>query len=428
MYRDRSTGLQTERSDRFSFKRIGRAAAKGESGQVIVMAALSMTILLGFLAFVTDVGLLLRQKRLIQTAADSAAIAAAAELSNGIPAARAAALTDASQNGVTNGSGGVTITVNNPPSSGPNASSTGKALYAEVIISKPQQTFFMNAYHIGSLTVSARAVAKAVAANACLWALNTAAGKGVDIGGTTQLSLPNCGIIDNAAGSTALNVGGSAQLSAKFVDVAGTVSGSSNISNTTSVTTGMTAQSDPLASKVSPPTNPGACTSLNVTSSQTIGPTSGSSICYSSLSVQSGATATLNPGIYYINGSLSVSGGASLQGTGGVTFYITNGGSVSITGGATMNLTAPTSGSLSGILFYQDPADTQTFKFAGGTAGTINGIFYIPTAQLNLNGGSGQTLNVDLVVGNLNVTGNSFLNSYVPLTGASSLSDPVLTE
>jgi hypothetical protein len=189
----------------------------------------------------------------------------------------------------------------------------------------------------------------------------------------------------------------------------------------------MTVQSDPLASTVSPPTNPGACTSMNVNSSQTIGPTSGGSICYSSLSFQSGASATLNPGIYYINGNLSLSGGASLSGT-GVTFYITNGGTVNITGGATMNLTAPTSGSLNGILFYQDPADTSNFKFAGGTAGTINGIFYLPNAQLNLNGGSGQTLNVDLVVGTLNVTGNSFINSYVPLTGASSLSDPVLTE
>ena len=425
--------MEADWSDRSSLKRIGRAAAN-ESGQVIVLAALSMTILLGFLAFVTDVGILLRQKRILQTAADSAAIAAASELPNGLTAAKAAALTDASQNGVTNGSGGVKITVSNPPSSGPNAKSASSALYVEVVISKSQPTFFMNAFHISSLTVDARAVAKAVATDACLWALNTAAGKGVNISGTTQLSLPNCGIIDNATGSTALNVGGTSQLSAQFVDVSGSVTGSNNISSTTAVTTGMTAQSDPLASKVSPPSNPGGCTNMNVTSSQTIGPSSGGSICYSSLSVQSGATATLNPGVYYINGSLTVSGGASLQmasgisSTAGVTFYITNGGTVSITGGATMNLTAPTSGSLSGILFYQDPADTQTFKFAGGTAGTINGIFYLPTAQLNLNGGSGQTLNVDLVVGTLNVTGNSFLNSYAPLTGASSLANPVLTE
>jgi hypothetical protein len=298
-----------------------------------------------------------------------------------------------------------------------------------VIISKPQQTFFMNVLNINSLTVKARAVAKAVSTNAGIWALGTAAGKGVNLSGTTQLTLANSGIFDNAAGSTALNVGGTSQLSATFVGVAGSVSGSSNISNTTSVTTGMTPQSDPLAGTVSPPSNPGGCTNLNVTSSQTIGPSSsGSSICYSSLSIQSGAIASLNPGTYYINGNLSVSGGASLTGLGPVSFYITNGGSVSIAGGATMNLTAITGGSNSGILFYQDPADTSKFKFTGGTAGTINGIFYLPGAELDLNGGSGQTLNVDLVVGTLNVIGNSFLNSYVPLTAASSLSNPVLTE
>jgi len=300
-------------------------------------------------------------------------------------------------------------------------------MYVEVTIQKPQSTFFMNVFNVSSMTVQARAVAKAAPANSCLWALNTAAGKGVDLSGTTQLSVPNCGIVDNAAGSNAMNVGGSAQLSAKFINVAGSVSGSSNVSSTTTVNTGMTAQADPLASRVTAPSNPGGCTSMSVNSNQTIGPSSGGAVCYSSLSVQAGALATLNPGTYYINGNLSVSGGGSLSGS-GVTFYITNGGSVSITGGATMNLSPPTSGALKDILFYQDPADTNVFKFAGGAAGTINGIFYLPTAQLNLNGGSGQTLNVDLVVGTLNVTGNSFLNSYVPLNGPPLLSDPVLTE
>lgn len=52
---------------------------KEESGQVLVMTALSITVLLGFMAFATDVGLLLRERRMLQTAADSAAIAGAAE-------------------------------------------------------------------------------------------------------------------------------------------------------------------------------------------------------------------------------------------------------------------------------------------------------------------------------------------------------------
>ncbi len=46
---------------------------KEASGQVLVMTALSITVLLGFIAFATDVGLLLHERRMAQTAADSAA-------------------------------------------------------------------------------------------------------------------------------------------------------------------------------------------------------------------------------------------------------------------------------------------------------------------------------------------------------------------
>src|SRR6185503_20467287 len=52
-----------------------------ESGQTLVMVALSMAVLLGFAAFATDVGVMLDAKRHVQSAADSAAIAAAWGLS-----------------------------------------------------------------------------------------------------------------------------------------------------------------------------------------------------------------------------------------------------------------------------------------------------------------------------------------------------------
>ena len=48
-----------------------------ESGTVLVLSALLMTALLGFVALATDVGLLLHAKRDMQIAADAAAIAGA---------------------------------------------------------------------------------------------------------------------------------------------------------------------------------------------------------------------------------------------------------------------------------------------------------------------------------------------------------------
>lgn len=51
-----------------------------ENGQVLVLTAFCMLVLLGFLALAVDVGMLYRQKRLVQTAGDAGALAAAAEI------------------------------------------------------------------------------------------------------------------------------------------------------------------------------------------------------------------------------------------------------------------------------------------------------------------------------------------------------------
>ena len=45
---------------------------KDESGQTLVMAVLSMTLLLGFLALAVDVGVLFHARRNVQLAADGA--------------------------------------------------------------------------------------------------------------------------------------------------------------------------------------------------------------------------------------------------------------------------------------------------------------------------------------------------------------------
>ncbi len=53
---------------------------KNEKGQALILVAISMVVLLGFSALVTDVGYLFLQKRDLQNAADSASLAAATRL------------------------------------------------------------------------------------------------------------------------------------------------------------------------------------------------------------------------------------------------------------------------------------------------------------------------------------------------------------
>jgi hypothetical protein len=170
-------------------------------------------------------------------------------------------------------------------------------------------------------------------------------------------------------------------------------------------------------------------------------------VCYKGFTITNSPVVTLKPGLYIIDGegasaySFHVSGGAIVNGTSGVTFYFVNKGSFTFSNGATMNLTAPTTSDLSvginaGILFYEDPGQASPFRapdtaadtFTGNSAGNINGIMYLPAANLTFDRGNASTFSTDLVVGSLTMTGNAQLTPYAPLSGTSPLSSPTLVE
>ncbi len=100
---------------------------ESERGQALVLVAFCAVVLIGFAALATDVGVLFRAKRNMQIAADAAATAAALDyLYNGsVSSAKTAGQAAAAANGVTNGSGGATVVINDPPASGPNAGTSG---------------------------------------------------------------------------------------------------------------------------------------------------------------------------------------------------------------------------------------------------------------------------------------------------------------
>src|SRR5919204_1773357 len=52
----------------------------GERGQILILGALMMTVMLGFLGLVIDVGNAYAQRRFMQNAADAASVAAARQL------------------------------------------------------------------------------------------------------------------------------------------------------------------------------------------------------------------------------------------------------------------------------------------------------------------------------------------------------------
>ena len=131
-----------------------------------------------------------------------------------------------------------------------------------------------------------------------------------------------------------------------------------------------------------------------------------------------GSTVTFLPGTYVLNGGgLNVSSNSILNGT-NVTFYNTGDNKsfspFSISGGTTGSLSAPTSGPMEGMLFFQDRTITAkaTNTLSGGTGLTYEGAFYFPTSALTFSGGSISTANYTIIVADtINITGQSVINA-----------------
>jgi hypothetical protein len=398
-------------------------------------------MLLGFLGLAADVGVLTIARDKVQSAADSAAIAGAAELNYGdyTTAAQAAA----ALNGYTNGSNGATVSVNPSGDTTPTplyGAFAGQPGYLEVVVSQSQPTYFMRVFGFSSMTVSGRAVATQGRNPNCIYLLKTT-GTTFTMNNGTKLTSSSCGLVDDSSGSPAVSITDGASLTVSSAEIVGSYTASDATVSPTPVT-GIVPVSDPLA-YVSPPSyTASSCTSDPASNYQggstyNVGPGSkysttqnGNLVCYSSLTLGgNGNTVTVNPGIYVITGSLSLSSG-TVKGGDGVMFYLVGSGSVSLAQGTTFNFTAPTSGTYNGILFYQDRADTASASIEGGASSTMQGILYFPDAQLTLGNGSATTFYTPIIAASLIMNGGAQFtdDDYSTVNSSSPLTSPRLVE
>jgi len=371
-----------------------------EDGQTLIFAALSMTCLLGFVALATDVGVMMRQKRMAQTAADAAAIAGALELNYNTGLVTSAAKAASAQNGFTDGSGGVTVTVNWPPRFASASHSSNS--YVEAIVSIQQPTIFMGLFGILNMTPTARAVATSGggASNGCVYILSPNGSPAMELQGSFTVTAPNCGVIVDSNANGALDfTGAGGSLSAGSVGVVGTCTGHCSDSTPTPVQ-GIIPQSDPLGNLSMPDPTKLSCSAPS--GGKLTGTISATGVvCYSG--TVSLSNVTLNGGTYVFTGDVNLGGNVT---TSGATLDI-NSGTLGISTGTTLNLLAPTSGNYNGIALMQPLANANQITIQKGDAsGTIDGIIYAPGAELFLqdSGGDksgGLTLITDLIVGSL---------------------------
>src|ERR1039457_1104323 len=333
------------------------ATHRPRRGFILVTMIVSLTILLAFLGLAIDVGYEQYMKIRMQTAAAAAALGGSRELSaSGIGNLVSAARGDAATNGFTNGQNSVTVTVNNPPSTG---YSTSDSTAVEAIISQPVPTFFMQVLGFSSGTVRARAVAKTEGggASACFYTLDPTMSNAFSVSNGVNVS-SSCGIIVDSNSNTALTATGGAHLSAPSISVVGKYTVNNGASISPSPTQGVSAVSNPFSSLVTP--SVGGCNYTNYTAGggQTV--TLNPGVYCNGIKIANNVTATFTAGTYILKGGGFVLGGGARVTGSGVMFYNTYAsgyayGPINFANGTTETFTAPTTGTYAGMLFSQDP-------------------------------------------------------------------------
>ncbi|UWZ84705.1 TadE/TadG family type IV pilus assembly protein [Occallatibacter riparius] len=408
-----------------------------EEGATLVLVALSMTVLLGFVGLATDVGILLRQRRIAQTVADSAALAGVTEsMYEGSPSSVTSGMytaashdatmngfTPGSSNGAANSANGLTLTLRVAPTI---SGYSGSGL-VQATASFATPTIFMNLFGIHSLNVASTAIASNLLnSDGCF---NVQNGEGLanpaaTMGGSSQLFGQNCGVTINGN----LSMGGSSNINAKFVTASGTITNGGSSSITGPVSQNAPPTSDPLSKLQQTANQP----QIDTTAKTCTAPSgTGMSCIYNFNSGNLSGTLQSNT-MYVFDKNVNGGNGPSITGSvtgSNVTIYLADNIPFSFANNGNLNLTPPgyghpCAGSLNplcGVLFdapsdgangkgtytcshgkgnnYGNPAEIY-FDFGSSTS-DLEGVIYAPYMQLFVQDqGASTKLANDVIIGN----------------------------
>ena len=368
-------------------------------GNVVVVVAVSLTTLMGFVALSLDGGLLLDQRRKVQSTGDAAALAAAGKLYYNFnldlgydPAgtAKQAALDTASVNGFQNGVN-CTVTVNIPPLSGPFKNVPG---HVEVLIGYNQPRFFSRVMGSGDIPVGSRSVArgKKTTFKDAILVLDPTSKGSLNSGGGGTVTITGAPIQVNSTHSEAAIANGTGSIIAPNIDIAGAPGISTPGGGTISgiVTPNAEQIADPF--RLLPPPDPSTMTvrssnKLQHSGANTI--TLQPGVYRGGISITGKGSINLSPGIYYMDGGgFNWGGQGNLTGAGVMIYNAPTSISdkIDLTGQGTCTLSPPTTGPYQGFTFFQDRTSTVPINVAGQGGMTLTGAFYAAGATLNITG------------------------------------------
>lgn len=423
-------------------RQTGRARADLRSGQILIFSTLSLFLLFSVMGLAVDLGYSYYVKTSAQNAADAAAAGAISYANihgatcttnitcnsaytcpsdlGTIDSAFKAGCAYAASNGYA--SGVTLIANNNTPTYAPGVSAS-LWIQANVAQTVTHPFLYWAGFHSGSVETASTAAITTSPNSSCIYVLDTASTAGaLTVSGAAVLTATSCGVYVNSKNTTdAINVTGSARIVASQISVVGKASCTVAAVCNPVPTNGAAVVQDPLSGKLTAPSTSGCGTtgySLTNSNVQTIhdydGPFCGG------ISAIGASHLTLHTGTYVLtNGNFNAGNSAIIDADGPVTIFLsgTTSAAVTLSGASRVTLSAPSSGSYQGILFYQDPAHPGTTTSSVGNSAALNatGTWYMPQGAVSMSGAIA-TGKMAMVVKDLTVANSATFQQ--DLTGA----------
>jgi len=262
-------------------------------------------------------------------------------------------------------------------------------------------------------TIAVKTKIKSAAGDpACVYALNHAAQRAVNVAGGANISMDGCVIASNSKDNESIYAGGSSNIHADCAQAVGQISTGTNMTvDCKSMRENAWTLDDPFED-IPAPSRPMALTSAPKKKDKTMDPGR-----YQNLTLD--GTLKMNPGVYYIEGSLTIHGDISGS---GVFIYMAN-GALTVNGNASLNLQAPTASDIknypslgldnyAGMLFMSAATNTNPMSFNGTGTTNLDGFIYSHAGEVDYSGNNGTTSTcLRIVADTIKLTGSTKMKS-----------------
>jgi len=392
-----------------------------ERGNVFVVAAAVMPLLLGSAAFAIDTIQLSVWKRQLQRAADSGAIAGAYALSLDDDT-HDAIHGDLDKNKFPTLSQEEVIVIGPRP---------GFPETVQVTLTATRTLPFLSIFTQRPTTMVANATAALDQSGVfCMVSLYDGPDAGIDVNGGAEVNL-GCGMKSNCTGDECVTAGGSSSITASPIAAVGGLDGeTNNFNQPTKLQPHSAAQKDPFAYLPNPTKPPAGCSTEPLTESTVW--TSASHQCFASANVSPSATLNVPAHVDTVTiwgGDIDLKGDVnSSEATWVMSGDNGQAGDLIINSQANLNMSSPTSGVYKGVLFYRDRrASNIEIKINGGSSSHLTGAMYFPSSDITYAGGAGMNVECLQMVGQkLKFRGGANITNQCAGTGASAFNQTVV--